>query len=129
VYGVDLAREWASRRWVGLLELVDALPATSRLNEAIHNDPVQAAAIASRPTGDRQWSPPLREWTTTTVMLQRLIFAAESTVALLGGAKRAPELFPSPVTLGDELAEEASRTRQLQIVAAATPDALPPPVT
>lgn len=122
---MDLAVWWRARRWAALLEYIDQLPATSRLNEAIHNDPEQAARLVDRPEPADPWAPSLRDWSLTTAMLSRLIHAAEVTNVLLSGEKKPPQPFPTPVTAVDRLAEQRSQERQLSIIALATPHAMP----
>lgn len=121
---MDLGRWWRDRRWAALLEYIDQLPATSRLNEAIHNDPDQAVMLADRPEPPDPWAPALRDWSLTNAMLGRLIEAAEATAALLSGAEQSPRPFPTPVTAVDRIAEQRSQERQLSIIALATPHAL-----
>lgn len=126
VYGVDLAAWWRQRRWAALLDLIDQLPGTSRLNEAIYDDPDQAALIASQPEPAERWSPRLRQWDLTHVMLQRLIHATEvgnaNFAAAHGGRPGAVQAFPSPVTGVDRYRDAHRRATAHALISILTPD-------
>lgn len=105
---MDLARWWRDRRWLGLLELIDQLQARTdtRLNEAILNDPVQAALIAARAEDEGEpagaWSPPVAAYDLHAMMLREVVqtlYAVRAAVLVAGNRKpgKMPE-FPTPVT-------------------------------
>ena len=103
---MDLAEWYAAGRWVGLLDLIDMLPAACRLNEAISNDPEAARELARLPRPEGEWSPRASEYNLTHQMLSQLIFATEqvgqAVIAGAGGKPVAPKPFPTPRTAVDD---------------------------
>lgn len=115
---MDLAVWWRARRWRGLLDLIDQLPAASRLNEAIHNDPEQAERIARArleqdPDEAAPWSPRQAEYDLHANLLRDLIQAVAintaTTVAAAGGKARQPATYPTPVTEVDKATARLER--------------------
>lgn len=109
---MDLAAWWRARRWVGLLELIDQLPAASRLNEAIQNDPEQAEIIALHIEEQKQkadadaeqkpWSPRVAEYDLHANLLRDLIQATlglrSAVIASNGGKPGQTPDYPAPIT-------------------------------
>lgn len=99
---MDLAEWYAAGRWVGLLELLDGLPAASRLNEAIVNDPEAAAVIASMPKPSTPWSPRVSEFDLKAHLLRELLHAVlnngQIAVGAAGGKPHEIKPFPAPST-------------------------------
>lgn len=99
--------DWlARRRYRGLVQLIHQLPAASRLNEAVQNDPEEARRIAQGvfDLGDeaqQTWSPPLREYDLVATLLRDVRNAIsdmhESLVKSNGGKGKIPH-FPGPET-------------------------------
>jgi len=124
VYGVDLAQWYTRRRWPALLDLIDGLPATSRLREAVLNDPEQAELIAALPEPDveQAWRPSTRDFTLEVMLLREnreLLASAVRYLAALAGAEQLPEFdaFPVPETELDR-ARVARAARDLEAVIA-----------
>lgn len=106
---MDLAEWWRARRWRALLELIDQLPSSSRLQEAIYDDPEQAAVIAAaRDEGQDDdaptWSPRLSEFDLHALLLREIAH----NVASLAGAKN-PTYIPWPKTEVDRQSELLAR--------------------
>lgn len=96
---MDLSELVASNRVVALLDLVDQLPAASRLNEAIASDPEQAEAIARRvldEDDDDEAHPSQAEWTPLHEAVATLI---DITVAANAGKDDKPWSYPRPRSL------------------------------
>lgn len=101
---MDLAEWYRAGRWVALLELLDMLPAASRLNEAIANDPEAAKAIAEAHQGKEEtsWAPRTSEWDLTATLLSdisngiKVLTAA--TIKVNGGKPGDVKPFPTPKT-------------------------------
>lgn len=99
---MDLAEWFRAKRWVALLELIDMLPAASRLNEAIANDPEAAKAIAAAHQGreSEPWAPRTSEWDLHATMLSdisngiKVLTAA--TIKAHGGKPGDVKPFPTP---------------------------------
>jgi hypothetical protein len=118
VYGVDLAAWWAGKRWVGLLDLIDMLPAACRLNEAVANDPETAAFLAElrlsggKSDGD-EWSPRVSEYDLHAMllreMIQRLDGIYQASVANTGNKPPTIPPFPAPKTAIDKAVAVAER--------------------
>ena len=102
MYGVDLAEWYVAGRWVGLLELIDGLPAACRLNEAIVNDPDAAAVIAKMPKPDTEWSPRVAEFDLKVHLLREILHAVQQngqiTIGAAGGKPSEIKPFPAPST-------------------------------
>lgn len=113
---MDLAAWWQARRWPALLELIDQLPSSSRLNEAIQNDPDQAALIAFARTfreadqdeeEEEPWAPRVSEYDLHAQLLANLTETVGAVLTVLTG-KTVPGL-PSPRTEVQRMAEELDR--------------------
>lgn len=104
VYGVDLAVWYASGRWVALLDYIDGLPAASRLNEAIVNDPEAAKAIAavSQNNKSEPWAPRTSEWDLHATILGDIATSIKvltaATIKVNGGKPSDVKPFPAPKT-------------------------------
>lgn len=97
---MDLARWWQDRRWVGLLELIDQLPAASRFNEAILNDPEFARAAVAHESGDGPaWAPKISEFDLHATLLRDVVQTLQgvqvAVIASAGG--KPPKVSPYPV--------------------------------
>ena len=110
---MDLAEWYAAGRWVGLLDLIDGLPAACRLNEARVNDPEEAKFIASLPTPEGEWSPRVSEFKLDhhmyRAMISELKQIKQSIVASAGGKPAQEKPFPTPRTAIDEAIAQAER--------------------
>jgi len=99
---VDLAEWYAAGRWVGLLELIDMLPAACRFNEAILNDPDMARELARLPKPDGEWSPRVSEFKLDhhmfQVMISELKQIKQGVIAAAGGKPSHEKPFPAPRT-------------------------------
>ena len=99
---MDLAEWYAAGRWAGLLELIDGLPAASRLNEAIVNDPDAATVIAQMPKPSTPWSPRVAEFDLKVQLLREILHAVQNNgqiaVGAAGGKPREIKPFPAPST-------------------------------
>ena len=99
---MDLAEWYAAGRWVGLLELIEGLPAASRLNEAIVNDPDAAAVIAKMPAPSTPWSPRVAEFNLESQLLREILHAVlnngQIAVGAAGGKPGEIKPFPAPRT-------------------------------
>lgn len=99
---MDLADFIARKRWVAVLEYIDQLPDANRLNEAILNDPDEAARLAALPPSKKQWSPRVSEYNLAAHMqrdqINLLATISQQLVGLAHGKPRQPKLFPAPRT-------------------------------
>lgn len=113
---MDLAEWWQRRRWKALLELIDELPAASRLNEAIQNDPEQAKIIATIPLGDGEdWAPKVRDYDLTAMLLREIREMLASLYQLehaKGSGKRPPAIKPLPVPFTEVDRQRLLETRE-----------------
>lgn len=110
-------RAWVSdgSRTVELLELVDQLPSSCRLNEAIAQDDAAAdelLALVGDGEGDgKPWSPRVAEFDLTNTLLVSLInevkILSQTVVASGGGKPKKVKPFPVPVTAIDRARERA----------------------
>ncbi|MBG6083235.1 hypothetical protein [Zhihengliuella flava] len=111
---MDLAEWYAAGRWVGLLDLIDMLPAACRLNEAIANDPEAAEAIAAMPQLEEEWAPRTSEFDLHAKILREIVHELkqnrQATIAAAGGKPPAESPFPAPRTEIDKAIERAERT-------------------
>lgn len=125
---MDLARWWRDRRWVGLLDLIDQLPAASRFNEAVLNNPEQAELIANRPGSGEKWAPRVSEYDLHAVLqretVQALMAVRAAVIASVGGNPGKTPEFPTPVTEVDRAVARAQEAWADRIIAAYTPHAL-----
>lgn len=117
-YGVDLAVWWRERRFVALLDLIDQLPQTSRLNEALLNDPEQARLIvAAREASTEEpepWAPRYAEFDLHAQMLRDVIESLAGLRAAVLATARIPPgphtRYPTPIT---EVEREKARVDRL----------------
>lgn len=122
--GVDLRQWWRERRFRALLDLIDQLPAASRLNEAIQNDPEQAEIIArhieeqkrkAAEAGEEQrpWSPRVAEFDLHASLLRDLIQATlglrAAVIASAGGKPGTVPDYPAPITEVDKATARLER--------------------
>lgn len=126
VYGVDLSAWWASRRWRSLLELIEELPPASRLNEAILNDPEQAARIAQLPESTEEWSPKVRDYDLTATLLREIrellvSIYYTSHLSATGKPARNVKPLPTPVTEVNRARARDAADWADSIIARATP--------
>lgn len=129
---MDLGELWRSRQWRKLLSLIDQLPGTSRLSEAIARDPEHVEQILeaqerAKAAGEAApQGPRLVDYTPTVERLDQIIEALQSNtraVLAAGGAKpnNLPKFVPQPrpVTAYDHvqhqrrLAQHESLTRRI----------------
>lgn len=111
---MDLA-EWVARgRYEGLLELIDMLPAASRLKEAIAQDDEAAEYLLSLPEseGDGEpWSPRVSEFDLHAQQMAALInevkMLRQSGQAVAGGKPAKEKPYPVPRTAVDRARERA----------------------
>ena len=110
---MDLGDWYAAGRWVGLLELIDMLPAACRLNEAIANDPVTARELAALPTSAGSWAPKVSEFDLPAIMMREMLgtlTAIQQTLVATAGGKPSPHKpFPAPRTEIDRAREDMER--------------------
>ncbi|MFK0005469.1 hypothetical protein ACIQTZ_00300 [Paenarthrobacter sp. NPDC090520] len=112
---MDLTEWYHAGRWVALLELIDMLPAASRLNEAIANDPEAAEAIAKSRQGKEQkpWSPRTAEWDLHATILSSVANDLKTLIAITskanGGKPGEVKPFPTPKTAIQEAMKIAER--------------------
>lgn len=112
---MDLARWWADRRWVALLELIDQLPQASRFMEAVVNDPEQADLIARSREGEAEvpWSPRFSEFGLLERLMRDAVMAIQgvqaAVIAAAGGKPPKVEPYPVPVTEIDRAVARANR--------------------
>lgn len=107
---MDLAAWYAAGRWVGLLDLIDALPMASRVREAAYNDPEDAALLAQLPEPEGVWYPPVSEFGLLEQLISDLIDEQKLTrmqlVRTLGGKPNNEKPTARPVTLAGQLRKE-----------------------
>lgn len=116
---MDLATWYVGRRWVALLELIDMLPAASRLNEAIAEDPEVAAHLAAQrleeegEPSESDWSPRISEYDLHAMLLREILHAVKGhrqvSIAAAGGRPGEEAPFPGPRTAIDKAIEAAER--------------------
>ena len=110
---MDLADWYAAGRWVALLELIDMLPAASRLNEAIVNDPETARDLAMLPSPKESWAPRVSEFDLTALMMRDVLgvlTSIQQTLVAVNGGKPSPRKpFPAPRTEIDRAREALER--------------------
>lgn len=112
---MDLAAWWQARRWPALLELIDGLPTTSRLREAIYDDPEQARVIAmqreeSDPDEMDPWSPRMSEYDLHALLLREVVH----NLAALRREKN-PVYIPAPKTEVDRQAQQLAKAMAVSI--------------
>lgn len=112
---MDLAEWYARGRVVGLLELIDELPATARLREVVLNDPEQAALIAELPPSDEPWRPRLTEFDLHAQILTQLhgvmVAVFQQLVANAGHTPPSVAEFPTPKTAVESASAQAETTK------------------
>lgn len=132
--GLDLGALWRARRWRLLLNIIEHLPRSSHMHEAMSNDEEYAAAVAQQIVGQKAsgdeppaWSPPMHEFTPDVAMLASVLDAINDvrfTLVAVNSAKgQTPQ--PSPRTPRPESlltktvrrAEETVRWRQHESLA------------
>ena len=136
---MDLAEWWRGRRWRALADLIDQLPAASRTQEAILNDPDFAEMIAQRERDEpakKPWSPRVRDYDLHAQLLREIretIVSVRQAVIQTtfdgdGKPLKAPRvpILPGPETEVDRMKERLSRRSTYEIIAAFAPHALTP---
>lgn len=122
VYGVDLAAWLRARRYRGVLDLIDQLPAASRTMAALLNDPTVARDIVAAESetggGSAPEGPSLRDETPEVQMLRVLI---NDFRAAMSDKKRKPKLLPSPKTAIEKARREYHRDAANGIMAKMMP--------
>lgn len=127
-YNVDLTVLWRERRFVALLDLVDQLPATSRLRAAVASDRDLALEMLEQggPKGEQEpWSPPLTEWDVKSALLAEVRDRLGEVLKVLASIKsgvpvvqqerlRTPpkmtvKPFPRPVTAWEQMRDDQAR--------------------
>lgn len=115
---MDLAAWWQARRWRALLELIEQLPSTSRLQEAVRQDPEQARLIALQreyaAEGDDEpeaWSPRWSEYDLHAMLLREI---AHNLAALVTKGKT-HAYIPEPRTEVDRWVDEIARMQAISI--------------
>jgi len=110
---VDLAEYYAAGRWVALLDYIDMLPAASRLNEALANDPETAEHIASLPKSEDEWAPRLSEFDLTAHLLREVIHELKAlkqvSISAAGGKPGTEKPIPGPRTAIDKAIAKRER--------------------
>lgn len=94
---MDLDEAITARRGRMLLDLIDMLPSTSRLREAILNDPEQAALMAEQPESDEEWAPRVSEWDLNAALMydhRHILGAILQTLQAANGNKNPKPLRP-----------------------------------
>jgi hypothetical protein len=122
-----LAREWRSRRWRRLLNLIDHLPGHSAYAEALAADEVLAEVILAQPEPpDRFRGPRVSEWTPERAALaeisDKLSVLIATTVAAAGS--KPPKVTPSPrpQVAADAVRERRRIEQHLRLVDMVLPD-------
>lgn len=152
VYQVDLPQWLADCRFRALIDFIDGLPPASRLREAIFNDPEEAERIvaARRAAEDKQakkdllgvvdddddppaetlWRPRSSEYDLPAIQRSAIHAQLIALTAMFakanGGSPPAPQYFPAPRTLVDELTDQADRADYLEALAVVAPHAVGP---
>ena len=128
---MDLVAWWQARRWAGLLELIDQLPAPSRFNEAVLNDVEVARELVARENGDAdspEWSPKLSEFDLHAILLRDVIQALHGVQAavIAGAGGKPPSIspYPSPKTALDEIRQQALQEWVDDLISRLTPHAV-----
>ena len=111
MYGVDLHALYQQRRVVLALDLIDGLPAASRLRQAVLNDPDAAAALVDQQEADEragknagEWAPDVSEYDANVIMQGRILAALSDIAQTLtaqasgGKSKGKPIRIPTPKT-------------------------------
>lgn len=113
---MDLSEWLENGRVRALLDVIDQLPAASRLYEAMVNDPEEADTLARArmsATDSPEWSPRVSEFDLTAHMLRELIHETKMTRAVLiqahGGKPGELKPFPAPRTAIDAAVERLER--------------------
>ncbi|OMH30656.1 hypothetical protein [Tersicoccus sp. Bi-70] len=109
------------RRWAGLLELIDRLPAASHYNDAVVNDPEIAAELAKLPEPTEPWAPRVAEFDLTAKLLTDVLDAVKvltaTTIAAAGEKPDRPEPSARPHPLLLKLKEELDRQWAVEFAA------------
>lgn len=126
VRGVDLAREWRSRRWRRLLNLIDHLPAHSAYAEALAADEDLAVAVLAHPQPDGATGPRVSEWTSERAALAEISDKLSTLIAatIAAAGSRPPKLIPSPRprVAADQVRERQRAAAHLSLVERVLPD-------
>lgn len=123
---MDLAKEWQSRRWRRLLNVIDRLPRHSAYFEALCDDEEMAEHLARQPEPkDTKPRRRMSEWNATvellTAVLNRLGELTQA-VAALGGAKpRKVPSAPYPVTAIERIRNRKRQDKHRSLVARVLP--------
>lgn len=132
MYGVDLAVWWRERRWAGLLELIDELPAASRFNEAVLNDREFAKEVVAQESENREdapeWAPKISEFDLHATLLRDVIQALQgvqaAVIAAAGGKPPKIIPYPAPKTALEEVRQEALQEWADDLISRLTPHAV-----
>ncbi len=107
---------WRSRRWRGLLQLLDELPSTSRVKVAQVEDDELATQLVEAgliPDESPPWAPPLREYDATAVLLQQVLDTLEgANYQRAQGKGGRPKPSPRPVTAVERARKRADQNVQ-----------------
>jgi hypothetical protein len=101
-YGLDLAREWHSRRWRRLLNFIDNLPRNSAYVTALVEDEEYAEAVVAAEAGAQERHRPRRymnEWSVEVELLSSVLDRLGELISVsvvAAGAKKAPKVAPAP---------------------------------
>lgn len=117
-----------AKQWVALLEYIDGLPAASRFNEAVSNDPEAARMLAqmqidSEESGKaRSWRPRVAEYKLENIQLGALISEMKRmnqalSVQITQKKPDAETPFPTPLTAIDLEIEAIERERTVELAA------------
>lgn len=135
-YNLDLATEWASRRWRRLLNLIDHLPRNSHYAEAVVNDEEMAelqAADIDPSEKPKEQPPPLREWSIEAELLARIAdrvgVEVDATIASAGGKPIRMGPVMRPETAIDRKVREARERNRIKIHESLVAQLLPGRVT
>lgn len=124
---MDVAREWRSRRWRRLLNLIDHLPGHSAYAEALAADELLAEAILAQPDSPGRFrGPRVSEWTPERAALadiaDKLSVLIATTIAAAGS--KPPKVVPSPrpQVAADTVRERRRVEQHLRLVGLVLPD-------
>jgi hypothetical protein len=125
-YHEDLVELWAARRWRHLIELVSQLPQTSRLTDALVNDPDYAQGVVDvldyrdpdSDDADETSGPSSVRGETPEVQVLRDVY--DLLLGIVGGKGK----YPRPITAVDRIRQSRAESDALDIIAILTPWAI-----